>query len=294
MPEVTRPNLVIIGAMKSATSTLYHWLAQQPEVFMASPKETNFFSVDDVWNRGLPWYARQFDKRGDASILGEASVIYTSPEHGAKAAARMAAEIPEASLIYVIRDPVERIRSQYRHEVQRHRETRSLLAAVSEPDNPYIGNSLYHERLMPYAERFPRERILVLRFEDVVAPPNRGWRSTLELLGLPDRPAPGTAHNVTRDKTQWTSTMLWLRQRGLFDFRRVAKLPAPVRKLGKKVLTRGGRTFERKLDGSKAPIPEKIARPVWDDLARLEEWLGATSPLWSPVSGSTVEKDHVT
>jgi sulfotransferase family protein len=267
--------------MKSATSTLYHWLAQQPEVFMASPKETNFFAVDDLWAKGLGWYVEQFRAGEDVPILGEASVMYTSPEHGDAAAERIAVTIPEAKLIYIIREPIERIRSHYRHEVQRHRETRSLSDSVTEPDNPYIGNSLYFRRLAPYAERFPRDQILVLRFEDVVASPHDGWLAALRMLDLPERDAPGTAHNVTRDKTQWTKSMLWLRQRGLFDFRRVAKLPAPARKLGKKILTRGGRSFERKLDESRAPIPSGVLEPVWEDLARLEEWLGLEAPLWN-------------
>jgi Sulfotransferase family len=278
MAESKLPDLVIIGAMKSATSTLYHWLSQQPEVFMASPKETNFFARD--WDRGLDWYRSFFDGAEAGQLLGEASVMYTSPEHAEASAERMKRVIPDARLIYVIREPVERIRSHYRHEVQRHRETRPLLDAIGEPGNSYLGNSMYFARLEPYIANFSPERLLVVRFEDVVRQPWSGWDDTLALLGMSSRPSPDTAHNVTAENAQWTGALLWLRKHGIFNFGRAAKLPTPVRRLGKRLLTRGGETFRERLDDSTVEIPSELVQPVWEDLARLEGWLGREQPLW--------------
>ena len=279
MGEVKRfPDLVIIGAMKSATTSLYRWLDAQSDVFMAHPKETNFFT--DHWSRGRSWYAGLFAEAEPNQLLGEASVNYTSPNLASSAADRMAEMIPNARLIYVLRNPVERIRSHYRHEVQRRRESRSLLEALREPDNSYTGHSCYARCLQPYIDRFRREQIIVIRFEDVVRPPLPAWSEVLRFLSLPERPAPGGAHNVSGEKAQFTWAMAWAKRKGLINFGQISRLPQPVRRVGKLLFARGGNSYARKLEASRVPIPGELLTAVWADLARLEGWLG--SPLWSP------------
>lgn len=279
MGEAPRlPSIVIIGAMKSATTSLYRWLDQQPEVFMTHPKETNFFS--DRWTRGLSWYSGLFADARPGQLLGEASVNYTSPTFALDAAKRMASTIPDARLVYVLRHPVERIRSHYRHEVQRRRESRSLLEALREPGNTYAGHSSYYACMAPYIDRFPREQLLVVRFEDLVRPPAPAWAQALRMLSLPARPVPQEAHNVSSEKAQWTWAMSWAKRKRLISFRQISRLPAPVRRAGKRVFARGGDYYERKLDASRVPIPDDLLAEMWDDVARLESWLGA--PLWSP------------
>lgn len=271
------PDVVIIGAMKSATTSLYRWLDEQPEVFMAHPKETNFFT--DRWASGLSWYAEQFAEGSPGQLLGEASVNYTSPERATIAADRMASVIPHARIIYVIRHPVERIRSHYRHEVQRHRESRSLLDALQEPGNSYSGHSSYGTCLQPYIDRYPREQILVVRFEDLVAPSAPAWSATLRLLSLSDRPVPASAHNVSSEKAQFSSVMAWAKRRRLISFHQISRLPAPVRRVGKILFAHGGASYARKLDASRVPIPAELLTSVWEDVGRLEAWLGVR--LWS-------------
>ena len=279
MAEALRfPDVVIVGAMKSATTSLYRWLDAQPEVFMARPKETNFFT--DKWELGPSWYSERFMEAGSSQLLGEASVAYTDPELADRAAERMAGLIPEARLIYVLRHPVERIRSHYRHEVQRRRESRPLLEALAEPGNSYIGHSSYWTCFQPYVRRFPRDRLLVVRFEDLVGDGGPAWAASLRLLGLPERAAPHDAHNVSSQKAQWTWAMATAKEKGLISFRQISRLPAPVRRLGKAVFARGGRRYAAKLDRSRVPIPEELLGPMWDDVAELSSWLG--TPLWSP------------
>lgn len=156
------PDFVIIGAGKSGTTTLYEWLAQQPEIFASSLKEPRFFSRD--WDKSLDWYAALFTEAKDHQRVGEASTNYTDVEYCEVAAERMAAVIPDARLVYLIRHPVERLRSQYRHNWRRCVEYEPLAEAVLRPANPYVGRSLYYQRLQPYAERFPPEQICVVRF----------------------------------------------------------------------------------------------------------------------------------
>jgi hypothetical protein len=272
------PDFVIIGAMKSATTSLFRWLDEQPETCMAHPKETRFFS--DLWSNGPEWYAERFGVAEPGQLLGDASQNYTSPGFAGIAAQRMAELIPDARLIYIVRHPVERIRSHYRHEVQRRRELRTLVEAISQPRNPYVGHSSYATCLQPYVDRFPRERLLVVRFEDLVNPPASAWTKVLEFLSLTDRPLPAGSYNVTADKAQWTPAMAWAKRRGVINSGRIARVPKPLRRVAKRVFAREGDGFAKQLEASREPIPPALLTPMWNDVARLEAWLGEA--LWQP------------
>ena len=281
MNEVRLPDFVVIGAMKSATSTLVHWFRARSDVHMARPKETNYFAFPNSWDQGIDWYSDHFAEATKSQLAGEASVSYTSPQYAEIAAERMAETVPKARLIYIVREPIERLRSHYRQEGQRHRETRSLVECLAEPGNTYLGHSMYHARLEPYLRLFPREQVLVIRFDDLVETPHPAWAQAQRFLGLSEQPAPGTAYNVTAaNKTQWTKTLLWMHKHGVFSLARTEKLPKPIRKAGKRVFTRGGDTFRAVLEESESAIPDELVRPVWDDLGRLEARLGVDRPLW--------------
>ena len=71
------PNFIVIGAMKSGTTNLCHQLSLHPEIFISDPKEPCFFSNDDRWQRGLPWYESLFDAVTNEKAVGEGSVNYT-------------------------------------------------------------------------------------------------------------------------------------------------------------------------------------------------------------------------
>jgi hypothetical protein len=274
------PDLVIIGTMKSATSSLYWWLSEQPECFLASPKEIDFFSDDSRWRRGPGWYGRLFDDAQEGQLLGEASVSYTSPDRSTVSAERMASLLPAARLLCVIRNPVDRLRSHFRHEVQRNRERRPFMEALRAPSNPYLAASRYFACLRPYLERFPPEQLCVIRFEDLVGGEQPGWADVLRSLGLPFRGSPGTAHNVTGDNRQWTPAMQRLHRMGVLRFSHVVRLPQPVRRLGGRVLMRDRAAYQHRLEDSHAPIPDEVTEPIWEDLSMLERGLGSAAPLW--------------
>ena len=182
------PNVMVIGAMKCGTSAVHAYLDAHPQVQMSRPKELNFFNgperaphddpglwwKDGQWHRGLDWYRAQFDPHVPAR--GESSPAYTSPT-SPRAPARMAATIPDARLVYLVRDPVERAASQYAHHRREGDENRSIDAALLDPDSHYIARSRYAERLAPYTGLFDRgqirvvvqERLLHRREEEIAA-----------------------------------------------------------------------------------------------------------------------------
>lgn len=281
------PDFLIIGTMKSGTTSLFRWLAEHPEFVLPEIKEPHFFSHDDVWGRGLDWYSQLFGRVPDSHLTGEASFSYTSPGLSAKAAKRIARALPNVRLICLLRDPIERMRSHYRHEVQRGREQRPFLEAIQDPGNPYLAQSFYATCLGPYVQSFPREQILVVRFEDLVSDPAVAWFSVLAYLGVRDHPAPGTAHNVTAEKARYTPLMLWLWESGLVQ--PLSRLPLPVRKLGKRLLLKRDPAYEARLKESRAPVPAGAMKPMWEDVARLERWLGVAAPLWERDGGSEAD-----
>lgn len=189
------PDLVVIGAMKCGTSALHALLDHHPDVAMSQPKELNFFIgpaappagprawTTGNWARGTAWYAGHFP--AGVRVRGESSPGYTSPDHP-EAAARMAAVIPGARLVYLVRDPIDRALSQYRHHHAEGGERRPPAAALLDPASQYIARSRYHERLLPFLAHFPRSRILIVAQEDLRARPRDVLRRVFAFAGVDD------------------------------------------------------------------------------------------------------------
>src|SRR5262249_14086468 len=155
------PNLFIIGAMKAGTSSLHEYLHQHPEIFMARFKEPQYFAPHTTrsghrWGQGNPypepghgWYLRLFARAGHVKYAGGSSGSYTARPWVAGCEKRIWEFNPEARLIYILRDPIERTVSHYWHFVLDGREDRDMLPAVRR--NPeYVARSYYAMQLQPY------------------------------------------------------------------------------------------------------------------------------------------------
>jgi Sulfotransferase domain len=267
----TLPDFLIVGAAKSATTTLFHWLGQQPEVHLPVEKEPRFFSDERRWAEGIEPYMALFADARPGDLTGEASTAYTDPALAALCAERIADTVPGAKILYVVRHPIDRLRSHYRHQVQRGRERLPLAEAVLRPDNPYVGYSRYFTCFRPYLERFDDDRVAVIRTEDL-HDGGSAWLRALSLLGLEDRPAPQVAYNATAEKAGFRRPMLWLYEHGWTSHLR--HLPRPVRQLGRRTLMRRDDRYAQRLDGSLSPVPIEVARLIWRDVDRLEDHLG--------------------
>lgn len=165
------PSFIIIGAQKCATTSLYFHLHSHPDIRMAGEKELNFFVAELNWSRGVEWYASQFD--GAGKVAGEASPNYTAVPRYRGVAERMARLTPEIKLIYIVRDPVERMISQYVHYCASGLESRSFVEALTPTDwrNPYISRSLYQMQIEQYLRCFPREQIFIISLEQMRSGP---------------------------------------------------------------------------------------------------------------------------
>jgi hypothetical protein len=179
-----KPNFLIIGAQKCATSSLCDLVGEHPDVFMTQPKEPYFFSHGEVWARGWSWYESLFEGGRGASAAGEGSTTYTQCGLYPNAAPRIAEHLPQARLIYIVRDPLERIRSHWMHlRARGNREPDPLAVAVFKRPE-YVDNSMYKRQIDQYRASFADDRILVLFFEDFEKAPRETCRHVFEFLGV--------------------------------------------------------------------------------------------------------------
>ena len=182
-----KPDFAIIGAMKCGTSTLHAQLAAQPGVFMSSPKEPNFFSDDDIYARGLAWYESLFTNAPEGALKGEASTHYTKLPTYPECADRLHAALPDLRLIYMVRDPFDRMVSHYIHEWTMGVITMPLEAAI-ERHPELVAYGCYARQIEPYVKRYGVEQILVLSLEDMQSDPQGTLHRVGRFLGLPTQP----------------------------------------------------------------------------------------------------------
>jgi len=208
------PDFLILGSMKCGTTSMHDWLIEHPCVVAATRKDTHFFSVN--YGRGADWYrcffpyARDRDafaaEHGRPFVCGEATASYLAHYWTPRRAAKL---LPNARLIVCLREPADRAHSQYHYfrkwegepletfeealaseeERLRGEESRenSAPSYLSMPAYRwgYLRTSRYAEHLERWLEVFPREQILFLKFEDVVAAPERALEQLHDHLGLP-------------------------------------------------------------------------------------------------------------
>jgi hypothetical protein len=222
------PDFVIIGAQKAGTTSLIRYLREHPDVVLEpGVGEVHFF--DNHWDKGELFYRSHFpreatlrrhrDRTGRVTVTGEKTPYYLFhplvPERSAKT-------IPDAKLIALLREPIARAASHHKMNYNAGDETLSLAEAIEvEPDRidgalqqivagtapagggpanlySYVARGRYAEQLDRWMQYYPRERLLVLRSEDLLTDPEPTYAKVLDFLSLaPHRPE-FTRYNAAR------------------------------------------------------------------------------------------------
>ncbi|HUR77744.1 MAG TPA: sulfotransferase [Acidimicrobiales bacterium] len=197
---MTLPNVLVIGAQKSGTSALYQLLRRHPQCEVGAVKESHFFvdasdGVFGKWDRGVDWYSSLFAR--DATIVADVSPSYAAWPLLAGVPERAASVVPDATIVYLVRDPVDRIVSHWRHWVWRGYERRPFAEAVLDPaaSNQYVACSLYDAQLRRWLDHYPSGQVLVLHQDEVRA----GARRLLERFGLTPVQDVAGSFNVSDD-----------------------------------------------------------------------------------------------
>ncbi len=209
------PNLIVIGAQKCGTSALNYYLSLHPEVSMSRPKELNFFIEERNWPRGIDWYKGHFD--AEARVRGEASPNYTAfPQHQG-VPERMHSVVPDARLIYMIRDPLERIGAHWVHNYAKRREKGTLAETLTHPNTSYVTRSMYAMQLERFLVHYPKERVLVFQQSELRLKRMETLRRIFEFIGVdPDfrHPRFEQERHQTSGKTRATRLAVKLEKMG--------------------------------------------------------------------------------
>lgn len=273
------PNLIVIGAQKCGTTSLHQYLSLHPDIGMSRKKELHFFSGQHNWERGEDWYRSWFDPA--RPVRGETSPGYTNFPIIPGVPQRMHALIPDARLVYLVRDPVERTLSHYRHRVAERQEARPFREALADPAEIYTRRSLYHYQLEQYLPWYDIGRILVVQQEALLADRQRTLAKVFSWLGV-DPAFRSLRFRYRRHRTvrKRRLTDMGVRFSGTAPMRAVGKLRDPLRWMIE--------------DALYWPVSRAVPRPVIDpetreelrarfrdDAARLRRLTGLALEGWS-------------
>lgn len=188
------PSFLIIGTQKGGTTSLYRYLAQHPQVLEASRKEVHYFDIN--YSKGETWYRSHFPaarRLPHGCITGEGSPYYMCHPHAPQ---RIANLLPNARLIALLRNPVERAISHYFHSQRNGREPLPIAEAIAAEESridaeyqrmcansryisrahrwfSYKARGRYLEQLQNVLSHFGPEQLLILKSEDLFADPQR-------------------------------------------------------------------------------------------------------------------------
>jgi hypothetical protein len=196
------PSTFIIGVQKCGTTTLHHLLSRHPDVFFPSrPQEIHFFDVEENFRKGLGWYESLFSAWAGQKVVAQTSPLYIFEP---RVPERIAAVVPEARLVVIFRNPVDRAYSHYWHSVKHGLESKTFERAIELEDMrlnqgfearrqySYLRRGAYAEQFSRYLRFFARDQILALRLEDLSANADQVLDRCAHFLSIArDRFAPG-------------------------------------------------------------------------------------------------------
>jgi hypothetical protein len=281
--EGRAPDFIGIGAQRAGTSWIYACLYEHPQLCMPS-KEIHFFSRDRNWVRGYEWYEALFTRCPSTARVGELSTSYLVCREGPS---RIYSRYPEVKLLASLRDPVDRAFSSYLNDI---------VSGVLSPDidfweacaerPEYVEQGLYAKHLRRYLDSFPRDRLLVLIFEDGRRDPLGFMQAIYRFMGVDPSFEPTMLGRRVGEgrvpRAMWFERALvgvsaFLRRRSLL--RRVwwrAK-KARLGDLARSINTRRGATAEKVL----APADrQRLFQHFRRDIEDLETLLGRQLDEW--------------
>ena len=280
--EGALPNLIVIGGLKCGTTSLHHYLALHPEIAMSRPKELNFFVAELNWELGPAWYASHFDRA--ARVRGETSPHYTNLPRFEGVAERMRDTLSEeARIVYMVRDPIDRILSHYLHNVGGGYETRPIEEALREPGNSYLERSRYAMQIEPYLDAFGPGAVKVVANEDLAGEREATVRSVFEFCGV------DPSFTSPQFERQWETGSARAGERGGFRLmdravrlpglraldRNFDRLPESLRWLVERLVHDPGAGTAAKPQLPQ-DVRERLTRELASDTAELERIAGRT------------------
>lgn len=268
--------ILIIGSMKSGTTTLFDYLSEHPEISQSVCKEPNFFASDVNFSKGMKWYRSlwRFDSNIHKFAL-DGSTHYTKIPHFPNAAERIASiDNANFKFIYIMRDPIERIESHYAHLVTSNttKDECSHEATSIQIHPKMIDTSRYAMQIQQYYDRFPKDSILLLNFDDLKKEPLHVLMRTCDFLGINSdfKFSPLGRANQTKGKLKDGPLWKWVDPATTF-------LPQKPRNAVRKVFSQPLRVKYKLTDEQK----DMVLKELREDLLKLKEELGFDISRWN-------------
>jgi hypothetical protein len=181
------PNFIVIGGVRCGTTSLHYYLGLHPEISVSREKELDFFIEQRNWRKGPEWYKAQFHTTAGVKAWGECSPNYTVFPHWAGVPEKMHALLPDARLIYILRDPLERRLSHYLNALDLDVAPADINAAVSDFETSrFVLASRQCFQLEQFLKYYPLSRILLLTHEDLAKKRRETLGTIFRFLGVND------------------------------------------------------------------------------------------------------------
>jgi len=278
------PTFIVIGARKSGTSSMWRYMATHPEVFVPTEeKEPKYFVEERGWPLGQQWYESLFAEAGDAKARGEFSTDYTAFPLYAGVPKRMAALLPDVRLIYVMRNPIDHMRSAYSYSLTIGTEARPIREALL-TDARYMYECEYALQIDQYLDHFPLDQLLLLTAEDLRFDRQETLRRIFSFIGVdPGWVPPNLDEEYNRSEP--TAPRPWARRAGDILIRTGLgeRLPARVQAVG---LSRWGL---REVQPDELVIDEdlkaRLVAYLKRDLEALRQWMDTSFDAWGLLDG---------
>ena len=212
------PTFILLGAPRSGTTSVYHYLRQHPAIVMSFIKETQFFTylasrtLADPVVTNVPWPARSlneyqalFEAREGVKAVGEATPMYM---YVPGVPGQIKALVPDVRLFCILRNPVERAYSGYLKNIREGVEDRTFEQAIRDElsgkstivqsQNYYVRTGLYYGHLLRFLEHFDRGRFCIYFYDDLLRSPREFMHTMFTDLGIDPDFLPDTSIRFNR------------------------------------------------------------------------------------------------
>jgi len=275
------PDFLIVGAMKSATTGLFMDLCQHPNMFFTNTKEPHCLCEDHVFSEeGLREYAKHYDNAKPDQLVCDASTSYSKLPDYAGVVSRALKVLPAGfKVIYVVRHPIDRIASQYHHELQAGLVKKNIDKVVRDYSR-FVNYSRYGYQLRPWIEAIGLDRVHVVRFENYKKNRQEVVRSVCGFLGLPAESLPSLSTEVyNRSAGKPIAGQFWNFLSSLWFYRKCIR---PLVSLEFRLTLQ--RLILRKSSQEPIPLADEtvawLASQLQEDRKLLEDLMKVQEPLW--------------
>ena len=259
-------NALIIGAARSATTSISQILDQHPEICLSNPKEPQFFSNPN-WRDHIDTYHQGFEK--EATIYLEASTNYSKfPAFNPKIHQDISEYNKDIKLIYIMRHPIDRMVSHYKFSVERGLTTDDLETAFQ--TNPiYKDTSDYYKQIELYLKYFKKEQLLLLLFEDFSSNPVKVLNEISKFLDVSPFEFDLSKSHVNRSNSG---------EIGHIKYDKTPTLQSKIKKV-LHYLSRQWKPAKTKIELS-SELKKEIQKDLENDLVKLESLLNRDLSQW--------------